>query len=183
MINALDNERYSVNMAATTALCEALNQGISSGHLVDTKIILFSHRNSSGRACRPKALYANSHVLKTVPHFDDRESPATLDTALPEPHSPKVLFGKFEESQPKDFSKEEIDDDESTDKYGYLSDSDLEDDEDEKLALFKNTIKPKAHPFDPFTIHGEDNNILCEEYEERVEKGKIAKIPDVAFVT
>ena len=67
-----DNERcYSqpAGMAATTALREALNQGISSGNLIDTKIILYSHRDSSGRVCRPKALYANSHVLKTVPYF------------------------------------------------------------------------------------------------------------------
>ena len=94
-----------------------------------------------------------------------------------------MLFGNFEESQPKDFSKEEIDDEESTENYGYLSDSDLEDDEDEKLASFKNTSKPKVHPFDPFATPGEDSKIPCEEREERVEKGKIAKIPDVAFVT
>jgi len=66
-------------MSATTALLEALNQGISSGNLVDTKIILYSHRDSSNRVCRPKALYANSHVLKTVPYFNDREYTATLD--------------------------------------------------------------------------------------------------------
>ena len=96
---------------------------------------------------------------------------------------PKVLFGNFAESQSKDFSKEEIDDEESAENYGYLSDSDLEDDEDERLAPFKNTSKPKVHSFDPFTIPGEDSRILCEEHEERVEKGKIVKIPDVAFVT
>ena len=66
-------------MSATTALLEALNQGISSGNLVDTKIILYSHRDSSNRVRRPKALYANSHVLKTVPYFNDREYTATLD--------------------------------------------------------------------------------------------------------
>ena len=60
-------------MAATTALREALNQGISSGKLIDTKFILFSHRDSSGRVCRPKSLYANSHVLKKVPYFKDCE--------------------------------------------------------------------------------------------------------------
>ena len=65
-------------MAATTALCEALNQGISSGNLVDTKIILYSRRDSSTRVCRPKVLYASSHVLKTVPYFNNREYTATL---------------------------------------------------------------------------------------------------------
>ena len=73
-------------MAATTALRGGLNQGISSGNLVDTKIILYSHRDSSGRVYRPKALYANSHALKTVPYFDDRESPATFDTTRAELH-------------------------------------------------------------------------------------------------
>jgi len=68
-------------MAATVALCEALNRGISSGNLIDTKIVLYSRRDTSGRVCRPRALYANSHVLKTVPYFNDRESTATLTTA------------------------------------------------------------------------------------------------------
>lgn len=62
------------NPAATTAYREALNQAISSGNFVDTKIILYSSRDSSGRVCRPKGLYANSHVLKTVPYFDNCES-------------------------------------------------------------------------------------------------------------
>ena len=72
-------------MPASTALCEALNQGISSGIFVDTKIILYSRRDSSGRVCRPKVLYANSHVLKTVPYFQDRGCLATVNI-LEEPH-------------------------------------------------------------------------------------------------
>ena len=171
-------------MAATTALREALNQGISSGSLVDTKVIVYSHIDSSGRVCRPKALYANSHVLKTVPYFNDRESAATLDIAPSVSYHPfvKVLFGNFAESQSKDF-KEVIDDDESAEDYGYLSDSDLEDDEDEKVASFKQKTKSKAHPFDPFAIPGEDRGMLSEENEEHLEKGKVVKIPDIAFVT
>jgi len=94
-----------------------------------------------------------------------------------------VLFGNFSESQSKDFSKEEIDDEESAEVYGYSSDSDLEDDEDEKVALFKDTSKPRVNPFIPFAVPGEDGRILCEEYEERVEKGKVVPILDVAFVT
>jgi len=80
-----------------------------------------------------------------------------------------VLFGNFTESQSRDFTKEAIDEEESAEDYGYLSDSDLEDDEDEKVA--------------PVAIPGEDQKILCEEHEEHVEKGKIVKIPDIAFVT
>ena len=111
----------------------------------------------------------------------------------PPPHSPplaeshnavfEVLFGNFAESQSKDLSKEEVDDEESAEDYGYASDSDLEEDEDEKDASFKSTSKPKAHQFDPFAIIGEENKVLPEEHEEHVEKGKIVKIPDTALVT
>ena len=95
----------------------------------------------------------------------------------------KVLFGNFAESQSKDFSKDAIDDKESAEDYGYLSDSDLEDDEDEKfLELPKRAGKSKVHPFNPFGVLGEDRRSL-EEHEERVEKGRVIKIPDMAFVT
>ncbi|KAF9785408.1 hypothetical protein BJ322DRAFT_828220 [Thelephora terrestris] len=145
-------------MAATTALREALNEGISSGNFVDTKIILYSYRDSSGRVCRPKALYANSHVLKTVPYFND------------------LLFGDFAESQSRNFI-ETIDEEEYTKDYGYLSDSDLEDDEDERDP---STTESEAHPL---AIRGGENTVVEEYKERRVEKGKVVKIPDIAFVT
>ena len=187
-INAARGERCLLpappDMTATTALCEALNRGISSGSFVDTKIIVYSHRDSSGRVCRPKALYTNSHVLKTVPYFNDCECTIALDTTRAELHTIafKVLFGNFAESQSRDF-KEEIDEEDFAEDYGYLSDSDLEDDEDEKIASCKQKTRSKAHPFDPFVIPGEDRKILSEENEEHVEKGKVVKIPDMAFVT
>jgi len=44
-----------------------------------------------------------------------------------------------------------IDEEKSGEDYGYLSDSDLEDDEDEKVASFKRKGKStKGHPFNPF---------------------------------
>ncbi|KAF9642664.1 hypothetical protein BDM02DRAFT_3192855 [Thelephora ganbajun] len=49
-------------------------------------------------------------------------------------------------------------------------------------ALFKHAIKPKVHLFNPFAIPGEDN-VICKEHEEYVEKGKVVKIPHMAFVT
>jgi len=94
----------------------------------------------------------------------------------------KVLFGTFAESQSKDF-KEEIDDEGSAEDYGYLSDSDLEDDEDEKVASFKSTSEPKVYPFNPFGAPGEDRKTPCEVHEGRIEKGKVVKIPDMALVT
>ena len=92
----------------------------------------------------------------------------------------KVLFGNFSESQSKDF-KEAVDEEEYANDYGYLSDSDLEDDEDEKLPL-EQISNPKTHSFDPFPTPGEEN-IIYEKNEEHIEKGKVVKIPDMAFVT
>jgi len=171
-------------MAATPALREALNRGISSGNLVDTKIIVYSHRDSSGRVCRPKALYTNSHVLGTVPYFNDCEHTATPDITRTELHTIifKVLFGNFTESQSRDF-REAIDEEDSAEDYGYLSDSDLEDDEDEKIASFKRQTGSMAHPSNPFAVPGEDRRNLSEENEEHVKEGKVVKISDVAFVT
>ena len=80
-----------------------------------------------------------------------------------------MLFGNFAESQSKYFNKEPIDEQEYAEDYGYLSDSDLEDDEDVKDA--------------PVVVPAKDQNILCENHDECVEMGKIVKIPDMAFVT
>jgi len=91
-----------------------------------------------------------------------------------------VLFGNFAESQSKDFSKEAIDDEKFAEDYGYLSDSDLEDDE---VALSRHTSKPNSYPANPFGVPGEDGKIYCEEHEEHVEKGKVVNIPDMACVT
>ena len=99
-------------------------------------------------------------------------SPGTLK------YSFEVLFGNFSESQSKDF-KEAIDEEEIAEDYGYLSDSDLEDGEDEKAASPKPTAKQKSYQLD---LSGEDR-IVCEGHEERVEKGKVVKIPDMAYVT
>jgi len=94
-----------------------------------------------------------------------------------------VLFGNFTESQSKGFSKEEIDEEESAEDYEYLSDSDLEDDEDEKVASNGCTSKSKVHPSDPPGTPGEDRGTLFEEHEEPIDRGKVVKIPDVALVT
>lgn len=95
-------------------------------------------------------------------------------------HHSQVLFGQFVESQSRDF-KEAIDEEKPAEEYGYSSDSDLEDDEDEKSS-FEDSSKPKIHPFDLFPIPGEDVS-SCEKNEECVGKGKVVKIPDMAFVT
>ena len=93
-----------------------------------------------------------------------------------------MFFGNFAEAQPRDF-KEAIDKEETTEDYGYLSDSDLEDDEDETNISFEEKTRPIPHPFDPFVAPHEERRPLNEENEERVGEGKVVKIPDVAFVT
>ena len=67
--------RIPNSLFLTPTLQEALNASITSGHFADTKVYLFSHRNAAGDICKPRALYANSIVLKSVPYFNDCISP------------------------------------------------------------------------------------------------------------
>ena len=94
----------------------------------------------------------------------------------------EVLFGNFAESQSKDF-KEAIDEEETTEDYGYLSDSDLEDDEDERTTSFKHSSESAVLNFSLVPVVSGVGKIPCEEQEEHIEKGKVVKIPDNAFVT
>ena len=92
-----------------------------------------------------------------------------------------MLFGNFAESQSKNF-RDAVDEEDSAEDYGYMSDSDLEDDGDETISFGYNVKSGINHPSDPFAVPGEDP-ITCEDYEERIERGKVVKIPDIAFVT
>ena len=92
----------SYTMTATTALEEALNYAISCGRFIDTKITLFSRRDSTGTICKPKALYANSHVLESVPYFKDCEFSLRSSAARDNPssqyyleHLPRQRLGTF----------------------------------------------------------------------------------------
>jgi hypothetical protein len=93
----------------------------------------------------------------------------------------KVLFGNFTESQLKDLN-ENLDEEEYAEDYGYLSDSDLEDDGDERPSSGRRAAKSKVHRSESPAIPSEDKT-ACEEHDERAGKGKIVKIPDMAFVT
>ena len=81
----------------------------------------------------------------------------------------EVFFGGFAEAQSRDFDEVAIDEEEIAKDYGYSSDSDLEEDDDGSVS--------------PVAVPPEEKKRLCEEYEERIEKGKIVKIPDMALVT
>jgi len=95
--------------------------------------------------------------------------PHSISVAGPHTIIFEVLFGDFAEAQSKDFNKETIDEEESAEDYGYLSDSDLEDDDDMRVP--------------PVAASPQERKVPCEVHKERIEKGKIVKIPDMAFVT
>ena len=163
----------------TTALHEALNDAISSGRFVDTKIVLFSRRDTHGRVCKPRALYANSHVLRSVPYFEDREFPLhspPLHEMTPFP----VLFGTFTEAETKDFS--ESDGDEFAEDYTYSSDSDLEEDGD-----FERLDSEDGHSGGPSVVNIPAMSPPPQEtpgqYEEHAKAGKVIRVQDVAFIT
>lgn len=154
----------------TPALQEALNDAISSGRFIDTKIVLFSRRDINGRVCKPRALYANSHVLRSVPYFEGRKFP--LYPPMHEMTPFPVLFGKFSEAEARDFS--ETDGDEFAKDYGYSSDSDLEEDGD-----FESPGPVKVRTTSPFR----KREAPYGQYEESVQAGKVIRIQDIAFIT
>ena len=96
----------------------------------------------------------------------------------------RVLFGQFGEAESKDFL-EPLDDTESADDYGYYSDSDLEEDEDSVSS--KGAWKQMNHAGgdlpDLFSFLPVEDDPVCGEYKESLEKGKVIKVQDVAFVT
>lgn len=97
--------------------------------------------------------------------------------------SSKVLFGNSTKAEPGDFKKDVIECEEYAVDYGYSSDSDLEDDEDQKVAWSNRKSKSRVYPFNPYKIPDESVKIPCEKYEEHSEGGTIVIIPDVAFIT
>lgn len=99
----------------------------------------------------------------------------------------QVLSGQFAESEPKEFSGP-VDEGEQAENYGYYSDSDLEDDDEDAVnaagRASKGAIRPRRnlHPTrstadqkEPVPTHGE--------WEELLAKGTVIKIRDIAFIT
>ena len=170
----------------TPSLREALNDSIPSGKFTDTKIILFSRRDPSGNICKPRALYANSHVLKSVPYFNDRKPSLNSLTSDSVNNTLQVLFGAFAEAESKDFS-EPVDESECAGCYGYYSDSDLEEDEDhpDSKDIVNQTGPVRGHPFDPFCFSLTQDEPAPTDigYNDHLEKGKVIKIQDMAFIT
>jgi hypothetical protein len=105
----------------------------------------------------------------------------------PDANALRVLFGQFGEAESKDFS-ETLYDNESTEDYGYYSDSDLEEDEDFASSKSEalNHKRPRGgHLSDPFSLPPVEHEPASTygEFKERLEKGKVIKIRDMAFIT
>lgn len=172
----------------TLPLREALNDSISSGRFTDTKIILYSRRSTSGTVSKPKALYANSHVLKSVAYFNDRGFYLSISRwQCKLAHLLEVLSGEYAESEQKDFS-EPIDENEPAENYGYCSDSDLENDEDIVNTAGKPLKKAtllKSSPIEPLPPPTNDKKspLIYGEWDDSSSKGMVIKIRDVAFIT
>ena len=97
-----------------------------------------------------------------------------------------MLFGDFAEARPRNFG-EVIDEEDFAEDYGYSSDSDLGDEEDQLRALQHAPAEDATQsevqdPSDSPAISSGDK-MVYEDHEERVEQGKVVRIPDVAFVT
>lgn len=100
-----------------------------------------------------------------------------------------MLSGNFAESQSKDFS-DPIDEEESAEDYRYLSDSDLEDEDDEDYEDEDDKDDEDGKITSPSGSGGvnqsgppvilDNAKTICKEH---VERGKVVKIPDVAFTT
>jgi hypothetical protein len=82
-----------------------------------------------------------------------------------------VLFGNFSEAELRDFDDDIGSNGSAAEDYGYHSDSDLEDDEDGNDKLNAGPSK-QSHCSVGESYHT-----------ELINKGKIVKIPDIAFVT
>jgi len=128
-------------MSQTESLQAALNDSIASGRFIDTKFYVFSRRDKSGRVGTPKALFANSRVLTTVPYFETRKrltlflffgvslrlSSSILRGVL---RSSVVFSDRFSEGVSKNLRDGFPSDEEPyTDSYECSSDSDLDEEE------------------------------------------------------
>lgn len=60
----------------------AVKQSMTEGIFIDTKLYAFSRRKTSGIVDRPKALYANSAILKTSSAYFAGRKISTLSTKL-----------------------------------------------------------------------------------------------------
>lgn len=140
-------------MLPPQALRSALSDSVTSGVFIDTKFYLFSRRNSSGKVCRPRPIYANSLTLESVPYFKDREYLVSLrhihcwmDFHVLIPRITfQVLSGGFTEGMMKSLDYNPFEGSDSVEDCDYLSDSDLEDDVEVEELVTENHLSEQEN--------------------------------------
>jgi hypothetical protein len=117
---------FTLPISISSSMMQVLNKSLVGDEINDTKLYVFSCRSTSGRACRPRSLFANrSLLLGRSPYFNACQS--SNGTINPFPITEFMLPVLSEESMIVDplTAMPEI----LQAEYDYDSDSDLEDDE------------------------------------------------------
>lgn len=97
----------------------------------------------------------------------------------------KALLRSSTRVKSEDLKKDMTDCEEHAADYRYSSNSDLEGDEDKKVASSNWKHKSRVHSFNPgsHNIPNQSAGIPREEHERDTEGGTIVKIPGIAFIT
>jgi hypothetical protein len=96
--------------------------------------------------------------------------------------TPEVLFGNFLEAELRNFSDDVGSHESTAEDYGYFSDSDLEDDDNEPVR--PTPAHDESNATSPRSPHcPADEEPYFGNHAELAKKGKIVKVPDIAFVT
>lgn len=167
---------------------------------MDTKFYVFSQRNASGRVGKPKALYANSEILKQVPYFEARGLMLLLSPSSPSSHLSPVLSDRFSEGVITDLNSEFFQNETPyRDDYEYLSDEDLQGDplewiidDDEKSATDKplasvskfaqTQLKARSH-LRAHRARARKALPKSAKTKSTIHKGKVVFVRDAAFAT
>ena len=97
-----------------------------------------------------------------------------------------MLYGDFVEAQSRSLI-EAIDQQEFAEDYGYSSDSDIEDEEDQwsiqQCGVASHSTNSGVRGLSGSPATSIKDKIVYEDHDECVRQGKVVKIPDVAYVT
>ncbi|KIP10838.1 hypothetical protein PHLGIDRAFT_11103 [Phlebiopsis gigantea 11061_1 CR5-6] len=117
---------------------------LTSGNFIDIKFYAYSRRNATGNVYKPKAIYANSYILRV-------KSPNYFEPLLQGGYGGYCATGPLHGDFPATFPVE-------CDGEGYDSDSDLEDDDEDNAPgerKAKATHASERAPADPSTSYEE----------------------------
>ena len=126
----------SVQMQPEAIMQLACKLSLDNGSFIDTKFIAFSRRNASGVVYAPKAVFANSWMLRAkVPQYFENCRLIRLRRLIYTKYLLPVLYGGYDGSCTtgalNGLLSEDLQSLNAEDSLGYDSDSDIEDDDDD----------------------------------------------------